>query len=291
MTLTLTLPIGERIYTGKQVTFVAPCDSEGLTGVIVNNIEYALVNAMGTTLVANSFDKGAIVSVIFNVNSKKAYVQNADTNAYLEVKFDSKADNADHNIKFYTSLEQIGITKGSESIKGIIRNIPNGSILKVSIGSGNADIYPLSRGVLTAECFYGTDKVNLRFTEEVYQKSSAREWVGDGLIRMEGSPLKEVLYWSGWKKIAVIDNYEAEIPVEWEENGTGFKQTISVEGMVATDKPTVGLIQTGTIDTDYTLRKEWNKVTRIDAGVGSIVVFCDREAPTVPLTIQIQCIR
>ena len=84
MTLTLTLPLGENIYTGRQVTFQSPCASEGLTGVIVDGVTYALVDAHGNTLVGKSFTAGTMVSVIFNLGTKKAYVQNADTNAYLE---------------------------------------------------------------------------------------------------------------------------------------------------------------------------------------------------------------
>lgn len=87
MTLTLTLPMGEFLYTGKQVTFKTPCESEGLTGLIVEGSTYDIVNALGTALVANSFDAGAMVSVIFDKETKKAYVQNADTNAYLEGRF------------------------------------------------------------------------------------------------------------------------------------------------------------------------------------------------------------
>ena len=87
MTLTITLPKGEYIYTGRQVTFESPCESEGLTGLIVDGVTYDLVSAMGTTLVANSFDAGAMISVIFNVEKQKAFVQNADTNAYIEERF------------------------------------------------------------------------------------------------------------------------------------------------------------------------------------------------------------
>lgn len=92
MTLTIILPSGEFLYHGKQVTFKSPCDSEGLTGLIVDGVTYDVVNAMGTQLVGNSFDVGAMVSVIFDMNDNKAYVQNADTNAYLENKFKEKLD-------------------------------------------------------------------------------------------------------------------------------------------------------------------------------------------------------
>lgn len=108
MTLTLTFPVGERIVTGKQITFESPCESEGLTGVIIDGVEYALVNALGTALVANSFGAGAMVSVTINVENRKAYVQNADTNAYLEEQLAGKAP-ASHKHKM-ADIEDLEVT-------------------------------------------------------------------------------------------------------------------------------------------------------------------------------------
>lgn len=105
MTLTLTLPRGESVYTGRQVTFRSPCASEGLTALVINDVTYDLVNAMGTQLVANSFDEGAMVSVIFNAETFKAFVQNADTNAYLEAQLGGKAP-ADTRV--YGNLQSAG---------------------------------------------------------------------------------------------------------------------------------------------------------------------------------------
>lgn len=108
MTLTLTLPIGELLYTGKQVTFQTPCASEGLTGLIVDGVTYDLVNALGTQLVANSFDTGAMVSVIFDMDKRKAYVQNADTNAYLENRFEEvdKVFVAEYGVTTYAEISE-----------------------------------------------------------------------------------------------------------------------------------------------------------------------------------------
>lgn len=92
MTLTLTLPVGESVYTGRPVTFEAPCDSEGLTGVIVDGVTYDMVDADGATPVADSFKAGALISVIFHATKKKAFIQNASTNAYLEARFKAIED-------------------------------------------------------------------------------------------------------------------------------------------------------------------------------------------------------
>lgn len=75
--LNLTLPSGEIAVTGKQVTFVAPCDSEGLTHIIIDNEEFELVDSKGIALISGAFVKDAMVSVILHTDTYKAYIQNA----------------------------------------------------------------------------------------------------------------------------------------------------------------------------------------------------------------------
>lgn len=90
--LNLTLPNGELAVTGKQVTFTAPCDSAGLTHVIVQGIEFELVDSNGNNIVEGAFANGATVSIILNADNKKAYIQNADINYQLKESFDKKAN-------------------------------------------------------------------------------------------------------------------------------------------------------------------------------------------------------
>lgn len=89
--LNLTLPYGEIAVTGKQVTFVSPCNSEGLTHILIDGSEFELVDSNGNTLVGGAFTEGAMVSVILNVESSRAYVQNADVNHSLRNALNSKA--------------------------------------------------------------------------------------------------------------------------------------------------------------------------------------------------------
>ena len=98
MTIQLTLPPGESLVTGKQVSFESPCNSEGLTGVAVDGITYDIVDAMGYTLAPNSFESGAIVSVIFSVETRRAFVQNAGTSRYIEENFLKKGALSPHNL-------------------------------------------------------------------------------------------------------------------------------------------------------------------------------------------------
>lgn len=77
-------------YDGMSVTFKAPCDCTVASGLKVHYEEtsqtFDFVDAHGNNLagLGNLFAKDAYVKVILNTGESKAYIQNADTNAYLE---------------------------------------------------------------------------------------------------------------------------------------------------------------------------------------------------------------
>lgn len=77
-------------YDGMSVTFKAPCDCTAASGLKVyydtTSQTFDFVDAHGKNLagLGNLFAKDAYVKVILNTGESKAYIQNADTNAYLE---------------------------------------------------------------------------------------------------------------------------------------------------------------------------------------------------------------
>lgn len=125
--LNLTLPYGELAITGKQITFVAPCESAGLTHIIIQNDEFELVDSSGNNIIAGAFTSGAMVSVILNVENKKAYIQNADINSQLKESFVGKSEkivNSDSAITKVVPLESTPIAEVSK-IGGITRKCTN----------------------------------------------------------------------------------------------------------------------------------------------------------------------
>lgn len=80
----LILPAGEAVVTGKQITFSSPCSNDGLNSILINGIEYALVDACRKPIgdVPEVFVRGALVSVVIDESNKLAYVQNAANNRY-----------------------------------------------------------------------------------------------------------------------------------------------------------------------------------------------------------------
>lgn len=90
------IDISGALTDGQEVTFKAPCDCTAIEGFIVYYIEngeklsrkFTMKDAHGNNLanVGNLFKKDAYIKAVLNTRDNLAYLQNADTNAYLEAK-------------------------------------------------------------------------------------------------------------------------------------------------------------------------------------------------------------
>ena len=95
------------IRNGTEVVFRSPVDCSQVTGLIVyypeNNgtgsKEFAFADAHGNNVgdIDHLFAENVVVKVILDVTTSMAFVQNADTNAYLEGRF-KDIDNTQHQI-------------------------------------------------------------------------------------------------------------------------------------------------------------------------------------------------
>ena len=85
----LTTPIRD----GMEVKFRSPEDCSQVTGLIVysgnDSKEFMFADAHGENVgdIDHLFAEGAVVKVILDITTSKAFVQNADTNAYIERTF------------------------------------------------------------------------------------------------------------------------------------------------------------------------------------------------------------
>ena len=85
------------ISDGTEVVFRSPVDCSQITGLIVYyqengntaSKEFALADANGNNVgdIDHLFAEDVVVKVILDVKNSMAFVQNADTNAYLEGRF------------------------------------------------------------------------------------------------------------------------------------------------------------------------------------------------------------
>ena len=86
------------IQDGTEVVFRSPVDCSQITGLKVNYIggsqEFMLADAHGNNVgdIDHLFAENVVVKVILDVSSGMAFVQNPDTNSYLEYRFGMLAD-------------------------------------------------------------------------------------------------------------------------------------------------------------------------------------------------------
>ena len=95
----------------------------------------------------------------------------------------------------YTSLEKIGIQTGTETLDGIVQNLPSRSILIHHKYGEHLDLYPQRTGLLIV--VKGNDESRISF--QFFNANGM--WVGfyDSLVAP--NPL-----WSGWKQLTLADN-------------------------------------------------------------------------------------
>ena len=90
-----------------------------------------------------------------------------------------------------------------------------------------------------------------------------------------------------------VKSFTATIPATgWTSQSSGAYYTINVSlsGILATDKPDIGIVQTGTWATDEAIRDAWASITRIVAAANKLQITAD-SIPGRAIPIQVRCIR
>ena len=83
------------IYDGMSITFKAPCDCSAIQGLTVKDHSttktFTFRDTHGNTLtgVENLFSQGAYIKVVLDTTNNYAYIQNGDSNGYLEEKLNA----------------------------------------------------------------------------------------------------------------------------------------------------------------------------------------------------------
>lgn len=88
-TLTVTLPDGVTAVDGKQITFMAPVDSYGVTGITIGSDTYTLLDSNNNAITSSTFKAGAYVTVNLDVQNKKAFMLNAASDGFKKVELTS----------------------------------------------------------------------------------------------------------------------------------------------------------------------------------------------------------
>ena len=76
----------------------------------------------------------------------------------------------------------------------------------------------------------------------------------------------------------------------WTGSAAPYSQALTVTGLLATDKPIVDVVMSGTYATDGARDEAWGAIYRAVPTANTLTVYA-KEKPTVALPIQILCVR
>lgn len=139
------IELGYPLEDGMSLTFKAPCDGTAVTGL---KVYYPKITDSGSTTVNkifsfrdahlnalasldNLFMSGATLKVVLDTTNSYAFIQNADTNGYVEGKFDQKL-----SLSGGTLTDNVVFP----AAKGIATNL-NGNIVNTIARSANNNIW------------------------------------------------------------------------------------------------------------------------------------------------------
>lgn len=137
------IDIGYAISDGLELKFRSPVDCSAITGLIVyypgangntTSKVFALADAHGNNVgdIDHLFAEDVVVKVILDVTKGMAFVQNADTNAYLEGKLAEKY--SPHNLPTATDIGAVASNAGSSN-EGKFLRVKNGVATWVTVAN------------------------------------------------------------------------------------------------------------------------------------------------------------
>ena len=162
------IELSQEIIDGQPVTFVAPCDCTAITGIKVyfpgGSKVFTFKDAHGNTLtgLGNLFAAGAYVKAILDVKKGFAYIQNADTNKYIEDTFLKRSGGEMTGTAKFIPKNGTDVI-ASEGYRNLPSGSPTASYKTRNVVAANGAAMQFYKGTLGEE---PTDEVNrLTLTE------------------------------------------------------------------------------------------------------------------------------
>lgn len=90
---------------------------------------------------------------------------------------------------------------------------------------------------------------------------------------------------------ATIHSYTASLSTTWTGTSAPYTQSISISGILSTDKPHITPVYSTTNATAILEKKAWNCISKAVTSAGKITFTCFEEKPTQALSLQIEVIR
>lgn len=265
------------IFDGQAVTFKSPTDCSQITGLKVYYPDngttltkvFQFADAHGNNVGdLDLFASDVVVKVILDTDNNMAFVQNADTNAYLEGRFDGKAD-----VSHSHTASEVGAAPASHNHSA--SNITSGTLA-------------VARGGTGVTALTGSNSL----LGKLFPSSATPTYIpvmGSGYANpgyTTPTALKTAM------GAASTTTYTATVTATWTASGDYFYQDITVSGILATDNPIVDINPGSSAShADVALYSEsMCKVFRVVTAADKIRVWVT-EKPTIAFPIQLKVVR
>jgi hypothetical protein len=156
--------LNTNIADGSEVVFRSPADCSQVTGLVIyhngGKTEFAFADAHGNNVgdIDHLFAENAVVKVILDVTARMAFVQNADTNAYIERTFvktiNGQAPDKNGNV-------EIAISEGISGVVGDGKTDVTEAIQK-AINENDSVYLPDGTYLITAPLNFAQNGVQFR---------------------------------------------------------------------------------------------------------------------------------
>lgn len=116
----VTLPPGELPVNGKQVSFKAPCDCLAAEAIQIEGVNYTVVDNMGCCVTGKggTWAEGTVVTVVLDVDNRKAYFQNNVAQTFtVSVPLSWKSDT---QVGYYQTVSVDGIYAYDNPVADIV---------------------------------------------------------------------------------------------------------------------------------------------------------------------------
>ena len=89
----------------------------------------------------------------------------------------------------------------------------------------------------------------------------------------------------------VVALYNTTLSSSGWSSSVPYTQTVSIQGILATDVPVVDVVLSSTTSTAKSQLEAWSCVSKIETAAGSITATCLEEKPTIDIPIQLKVVR
>ena len=178
------------IQDGTEVVFRSPVDCSQVTGLKVYytegenafSKEFAFADAHGNNVgdIDHLFAENVVVKVILDVTAGMAFVQNADTNAYLEGRFAESDAMLDKVLNCLPSVDFTD-TKVPYTVKLVQANCDNTGAFSASSKRVMTDFIPIGQGIIGVH-LAGADEL---FWVRLFDEN--KTYIGNGSVAEDGT--------------------------------------------------------------------------------------------------------